>query len=133
MLRTQRTSPFYAAWRSAAADLYAELRAGLEASDFEKVGDAVEKSALAMHASMFAASPALIYWSPATLAAMECVYELRASGTFAYFTMDAGPHVKVLTLESDAPAVRRALETVSGVQKVMISGVGGDARLVEGA
>jgi diphosphomevalonate decarboxylase len=133
MLRTQRTSPFYPGWRSAAPEIYARLRAALVAGDLDVVGEAMERSALAMHASMFAASPGLIYWSPATLAAMERVMELRAGGAFAYFTMDAGPHVKVLTLVDQADGVRRELETVPGVQKVMLSAGGGGAKIVEGA
>jgi diphosphomevalonate decarboxylase len=131
MLLTQRTSPLYPGWREAAPRIYTELRAALAAGDFEKVGEGMEQSTLCMHGSMFAARPGLIYATPATLAAIERVRELRAGGTFAYFTMDAGPHVKVLTLEPAAEAVRRALETVPGVLRVLVSGAGGPARLQE--
>jgi diphosphomevalonate decarboxylase len=129
MLRTQHTSPYYDGWRTSAPRIYLELRQALLRGDFERVGEAMEQSALGMHASMFAANPPLIYLSPVTLAAMECVRALREAGTFAYFTMDAGPHVKVLTLAEQAPVVRRALETVPGVHKVMLSGVGAGARI----
>jgi diphosphomevalonate decarboxylase len=131
MLLTQRTSPLYPGWRDAAPGIYAELRAALEAGDFERVGEAMEQSTLCMHGSMFAARPGLIYATAPTLAAIDCVRELRAAGTFAYFTMDAGPHVKVLTTEDAAGAVRRALETVPGVLRVLVSGAGGPARRVE--
>ena len=131
MLLTQRTSPLYPGWRESAPRIYAELRAALETGDFERVGEAMEQSTLCMHGSMFAARPGLIYATAATLAAIDCVRELRAQGTFAYFTMDAGPHVKVLTLEPSAAVVRRALETVPGVQRVLVSGAGGPARLVD--
>ncbi|HWO11800.1 MAG TPA: diphosphomevalonate decarboxylase [Polyangiaceae bacterium] len=131
MLLTQRTSPLYPGWRDAAPRIYAELRGALQAGDFEKVGEAMEHSTLCMHGSMFAARPGLIYATGATLAAIDCVRELRAAGTFAYFTMDAGPHVKVLTLEPAADAVRRALETVPGVLQVLVSGAGGPARLMD--
>jgi diphosphomevalonate decarboxylase len=130
MLRTQHTSPYYEGWRTSAPRIYLELKQALLAGDFERVGQAMEQSALGMHASMMAATPPLIYLGPATLAAMDCVLTLRERGTFAYYTMDAGPHVKVLTLAEHAPAVRRALETVPGVQKVMLSGVGAGARIL---
>ena len=131
MLLTQRTSPLYGGWRDAAPHIYGELRAALEAGDFERVGDAMEHSTLCMHGSMFAARPGLIYANPATLAAIERVRELRASGTLAYFTMDAGPHVKVLTVEPSVADVRRALETVPGVLRVLVSAAGGPARIVD--
>ena len=131
MLHTQRSSHYYPAWRAAAPGIYSELRSALLRGDFEQVGEAMEQSTLCMHASMFAAVPALIYWNPSTLAAMAAVRELRAAGTLAYFTMDAGPHVKVLTLADQAGEVRRVLETVPGVQRVMVSSAGGGARIAE--
>jgi diphosphomevalonate decarboxylase len=131
MLHTQRTSPYYDAWRTTAPRIYADLRAALLVGDFERVGAAMEQSTLCMHASMFAAAPGLIYLNPSTLAAIDVVRALRARGIFAYFTMDAGPHVKVLTLADQAIAVRRELETVPGVQKVVVSSAGGNARVTE--
>lgn len=131
MLHTQRTSPYYEAWRSAAPHIYSDLRGALLRGDFEQVGIAMEHSTLCMHASMLAATPGLSYWSPSTLTAMDAVRELRARGTFAYFTMDAGPHVKVLTLAEHADDVRRGLETLPGVHQVIVSGAGGGARIVE--
>lgn len=133
MLGTQKTSPFYDAWRNAAPGIYSELRSALARGEFERVGAAMEHSTLCMHATMLAAAPALIYWSPQTLAAMSCVRDLRAAGAFAYFTMDAGPHVKVLTLADQAERVRRELESVPGVHQVLLSAAGGPARIVEGA
>lgn len=131
MLHTQSTSPYYAAWCSSAAALYAAMRRHIAAGDLEALGEAVEHSALSMHASMLAARPALVYFAPATLAAMQCVYELRRQGTFAYFTMDAGPHVKVLTEPAQAAAVARALAAVPGVHRVIETGAGPAAHLLD--
>jgi diphosphomevalonate decarboxylase len=131
MLHTQETSPYYAAWRSAAPLIYSELRGALARGELERVGEAMERSAPCMHASMLAAAPAIIYFTPQTIAAMNCVRELRAAGTFAYFTMDAGPHVKVLTLAEQAERVRRELETVPGVHQVLVSAAGAAARILE--
>ncbi len=49
-----------------------------------------------MHASAIAAAPGVIYWLGATVEVMAAVRGLRASGTGAWSTIDAGPHVKVL-------------------------------------
>ncbi len=127
MGHTARTSPYYAAWLSAAPPVYRELRAALAARDFDALGAAMEHSALMMHASMLAARPALLYFSPVTLAVIERVRELRASGMPAYFTIDAGPHVKVLSLPERSAELARALAEVSGVKRVLVSGAGPDA------
>ncbi len=132
MLHTQASSPYYEAWRQTAPQVYRELRAALLVGDFQKLGDAMEHSTLLMHASMLSSRPALIYLNPATLAAMHCVRELRQRGTFAYFTMDAGPHVKVLTLAEHCSHVQRQLSSIPGVQRVIQSGAGEGARVLEG-
>ena len=49
-----------------------------------------------MHASAMAADPAIIYWNAATLAAMRASARCARAGIAGFFTIDAGPHVKVL-------------------------------------
>ena len=73
----------------------------LAANDFERVGQLTERNALAMHATTRTATPAFSYLTEESHKAMEFVRELRAAGHACYFTMDAGPNVKVLCLEED--------------------------------
>ncbi|HVU01958.1 MAG TPA: diphosphomevalonate decarboxylase [Polyangiaceae bacterium] len=127
MIRTKETSPYYAGWVSHAPKLFERIRQGILDRDLAAIGPAVEASALAMHASMFASDPPIVYFAPVTLAVMDRVRELRAGGIPAYFTMDAGPHVKVLTLPESAPGVAEALGAVPGVLQVIRSGSGPDA------
>jgi diphosphomevalonate decarboxylase len=132
MRHTLATSPYYPAWVAAAPALFAEVERAIVARDLETLGAAVEQSALMMHASMLAARPALVYFAPATLRAMERVRELRRAGTLAFYTMDAGPHVKVLCETSERDGVATALGAVDGVERVIVSGPGPGA-YVEGA
>lgn len=131
MQLTQQSSPYYSSFREHAPAAYREVRAALLASDLERLGAAMEHSTLLMHACMLAAQPPLLYWSGATVSALRCVQELRRAGTIAFFTIDAGPHVKVLTRASDSPRVSAALQSVPGVQRLIVSGVGGPARQLE--
>jgi len=129
MKLTARTSPYYPAWVAEAPRVYERARAALTARDLPALGEAMEQSALMMHASMLAARPGLLYFAPATLALIARVKELRAGGVPAYFTIDAGPHVKVLTLPERAAAVQSALAEVPGVVDVLVSAPGPDATL----
>jgi diphosphomevalonate decarboxylase len=101
------------------------------ARDFERLGRAAEHSALMMHASMLAANPAILYFSPASIAVIARVHELRKQGIRAFVTMDAGPHVKVLTLPETAQQVEAALLRVSGVERLIPCEPGPDAHLVD--
>jgi len=112
------------------ADL-AEARAAIEARDLPRLGTVAERSALRMHATALGADPAVIYWNAATLAAMHATLGLRARGTAAYFTIDAGPHVKVLCAAADAPAVARELHATPGVLRTITASPGPGARVLE--
>lgn len=134
MQHTARTSPYYPSWVADAPRLFEEVKAAVLARDFQRLGPAVEQSALMMHASMLAASPALIYFRPATLAVIEVVRAQRRAGLAACFTIDAGPHVKVLVEPRDAASVRAALAGAEGVLRVLESEAGPDAQvLADGA
>jgi diphosphomevalonate decarboxylase len=127
MQHTASTSPYYPAWVADAPRLFTEVKAAVLAKDFARLAPAAEQSALAMHASMLAASPALIYFRPATLAVIEAVRAARRSGVAACFTIDAGPHVKVLVEPQHVAAMKRALSDVEGVLRVLESTPGPDA------
>jgi diphosphomevalonate decarboxylase len=127
MQHTARTSPYYSAWVTDAPRLFDEVKRAVLGKDFERLAPAVEQSALMMHASMLAAAPALIYFRPATLAVIEAVRAERRKGVAACFTIDAGPHVKVLCTAEAAPALKQLLAALPGVLRVLESGPGPDA------
>jgi len=131
MDHTAATSPLYRAWLDLVPRDLAAAEAALAAGDLEQLGAITEANALAMHASAIAARPAVIYWQPATLAALAEVRALRAAGRAAWATMDAGPHVKVLTTTGDAAAVAAALRGVPGVTDLSIAAAGGPAALLD--
>jgi diphosphomevalonate decarboxylase len=130
MDHTAATSPFYAAWLQLVPKDLAAAEAALATRDLAALGDVTENNSLAMHASAIAARPGVLYWKPATLALIAAVRTLRQNGRAAWATMDAGPHVKVLTTVDDADHVARALANVEGVTATTISGPGGPAYVV---
>jgi diphosphomevalonate decarboxylase len=131
MDRTAATSPYYRAWIAATERDLPEARAAVAERDLPALGRVAERSALRMHACALAAEPPIIYWNPATLAAVTAVLALRAAGTAAYFTIDAGPHVKVLCAAADAPATEAALGAVPGVTRTLVAAPGPGAQVIE--
>ena len=55
---------------------------------------------------MMAARPGLQYLLPESFSNLEKVRELRADGHEVYATMDAGPNVKLIFLQSSEAAVQ---------------------------
>ncbi len=128
MLETQRTSPYFPAWVESAPSTAAQVHGAILARDFEALGIAAEASALRMHAAALAAAPAIVYWNGATIEALAEVRRLRASGVPVYATIDAGPHVKAITLEASAKKVAAALAAVPGVLRIIEARPGLGAR-----
>ena len=88
------------------------------------LGAIMERSALTMHASMWAAQPAIRYFKPVTLALMDEVERFRDGGAPAFYTMDAGPHVKAICTADAAVSVRAALESTDGVLDTLEARIG---------
>jgi diphosphomevalonate decarboxylase len=131
MAHALKKSPFFPAWlESHEADL-AAVRQGILDRDLAVTGQAAERNCLKMHAASMAASPPLLYWKPATLAVMHRVLQLREEGTAAYFTIDAGPQVKIICPWPQRDTVAAAIREVPGVRSVLLSEPGGAAELVE--
>ena len=95
------TSTTFDEWIRQSEQEYKDMLVHLKENDFKKVGELTEKNALAMHATTKTATPSFSYLTDASYEAMDFVRQLREQGEACYFTMDAGPNVKVLCLEED--------------------------------
>lgn len=133
MDHTRDTSPFYRGWIAAVPGDLATAREAVQSRDFEKLARVSEASCLAMHAVMLSSRPGLVYWNAATVACIQCIRALQAEGIAVFFTIDAGPQVKAVCLPEHSTRVTDALRAVSGVEAVLVSGLGEGARAVEDA
>ena len=95
------TSTTFDEWIRQSEQDYKDMLVYLKENDFKKVGELTENNALAMHATTKTATPSFSYLTDASYEAMDFVRQLREQGESCYFTMDAGPNVKVLCLEED--------------------------------
>lgn len=110
MKRTVETSPFFSGWLEAAANDLKAIKEAIAVKDFTKLGQVVEANALKMHATTLGANPPFMYWQSATIEVMQQIQLLREQGIEAYFTIDAGPNVKVICQPEEEYAVYQALE-----------------------
>lgn len=96
MNHTVATSPLFDAWPGRAEADCAAMETAVRAGDFATLGPLAEANALAMHATMMAARPALVYLKPGSWAVLERLWHARSQGLDAYATMDAGANVKLI-------------------------------------
>lgn len=124
------TSPLQAARVASAPDRLARCRAALLARDFAAFTDVVEADSNLMHAVMMTSTPPLFYWEPITLAIIKAVRRWRSEGLPVCFTIDAGPNVHCLCPRESAPEVERRLRENLDVNRLLVAGPGGPARLL---
>ncbi len=130
MQLTARTSPFYAAWVSAQEADLAAMRQAIQQRDFQQVVAIAEHSCLKMHGLMLSARPGLLYWNSTTVLIMHRVREMREKGIPVFFTIDAGPQVKVICPPEVTDTVAHYLQSIPEIQKIYRTGLGNGARLV---
>ncbi len=99
--------------------------------DFDLLAGIVELDSDMMHAVMMTSSPALHYWTAATIDVMSAVRAWRQEGLSVCYTVDAGPNVHVLCLEKDLLEVRSRLGKLPTVKNILVAHAGGPARLME--
>ena len=103
-----KTSTYFDEWVKQSEIDFVNMKKYLAENDLEKVGILTEENALRMHKTTETANPPFSYFNEKTYEAMDFVKNLRNNGEKCYFTMDAGPNVKVLCLEDD-------LEKLAGI------------------
>lgn len=130
MNHTMESSPYYDEWIATVEPAIATAKTAVSERDFEALARVAEASCLQMHASAIAADPGVLYWRGVTVELIHHVRELRADGANAFFSIDAGPHVKVFTVPSEAERVAESLRDVDGVVDVIHARIGGAAEVV---
>lgn len=130
MNHTARTSPFYKSWIESHDQDLNQATQAVKDGNLPVLGKLMEHSTLKMHATMLAAEPGFSYIEPLTLTVINQVRKLRKSGYNCYFTMDAGPHVKVLCPTSEAKAIASDLRNISDITQINISPLGPGAFVI---
>lgn len=96
MRRTVETSSFYSGWLKTTEDDLITAKKAIAAKNFVQLGEVAEANGLRMHGTTLGAVPPFTYWSPESIKVMQLVRKIRQQGVPCYFTMDAGPNVKIL-------------------------------------
>lgn len=110
MARAVNTSPYYPAWIQTATKQLKEIKQAIKEKDFTSLGQISELNALEMHVLNLSSTPHFSYFEPTTISIMNLVERLRARGIECYYTIDAGPNVKIICQEKSSLQVQKAVK-----------------------
>lgn len=131
MKQTIETSPLYNAHVESCEEDLENIKQAIKNRDFTTLGKIAEHNAMRMHATMLSSNPPIIYFKEDSIRAIEKVQSMRAKGHEIYYTMDAGPNVKILCRKSETQSIVEELKKEFDESKIIISDIGGDATVKE--
>jgi diphosphomevalonate decarboxylase len=99
--------------------------------DFKRLGRYAEADALDMHFVAMKSYPPIFYWEAGTMDLIKKVTSWRTEGIDAYFTIDAGPNVHILTTPEHEAEVVKRLKKLDYVKRVIKSKPGKGPHLTD--
>ncbi len=124
MKASVETSPLYKKWIEESEKNISQMIQAIKNKKLKKVGEIAEKDCLQMHETIRTSRPKIEYFQDATYTIINCIKNLRKIGISCYFTIDAGPNVKILCLEDNSTRIKDIIKSIDGVQDVIVCSVG---------
>jgi diphosphomevalonate decarboxylase len=127
--QSAQSSPFYQARLDRISKKIADVKQALSEKNFTTLGELVEAEALEFHSILLTSTPSMIAWYPGTVEVMLAVQAMRAEGVPAYFTINTGFNVHVLTLPEHEATVQKKLSELSSVKQTLTAKIGKGPRI----
>ena len=129
MAQSVSTSPMYNGLLSSVEDDLEKMRRGIKERDFSLVGKIAEENCLKMHAVMMTTKPSIIYWNDTTIKIIQSVIDWRENDLESYFTIDAGPQVKILCLENNVKKIVENCKKIGGIKDIIVAKPGEGSKI----
>jgi len=130
MAQSVSTSPLYSGWLLSVDEDIRIMRKGIKERNFSVVGKIAEENCLKMHAVMMTTKPSIIYWNDVTINIIQSVINWREKGLESYFTIDAGPQVKILCSENNVEKIVENCKKIEGIKNIIIAKPGKGSKIV---
>ncbi|UQS86615.1 diphosphomevalonate decarboxylase [Nicoliella spurrieriana] len=130
MQSSVETSPYYPAWRNQAHLDLIEMKRAINTNDFKTIGHIAETNAMRMHALTLSADPSFTYLNADSLAVIELVRSLRMNGIDCYFTMDAGPNVKIICQQLNESIIITHLQQLFADENIVVCKPGPGVKII---
>ncbi|HRS02345.1 MAG TPA: diphosphomevalonate decarboxylase [Bacteroidota bacterium] len=131
MQTSAETSPFYSAWLNSTKDDIESLHSAIINKDFETMAEISMESCIKMHSVMMTSKPPMFYWNRNTYAIIEFVRKLHFLKYPIFFTIDAGPQVKIITIPEESDKILKKIKDLNNILKLYVVNLGSGATILE--
>ena len=124
------TSPYYSSWvNEQDKDIKKALKA-IKNKDFLSLASVSEFNCNKMHRVMETSDPPLLYRNEVTQNCIKQINEIKMSGIDIFYTIDAGPQVKIICKPDDTDTVISKMKLVPNIHNIIEAGLGEGARII---
>ncbi|MHA1586187.1 MAG: diphosphomevalonate decarboxylase [Candidatus Heimdallarchaeota archaeon] len=128
---SKETSPMIQG-RLDVVDSYLErMRKAIAEKDFTLLGQTAEADCNLVHSIALTSKPKLSFWIDETLRTIKLVKTLREGGIEAYYTVDTGANMHILTLPQYAAEIETILNKIPYVVKTIVCKPGDGTKIVD--
>tara|TARA_B100001250_G_scaffold208861_1_gene179277 strand:- start:1245 stop:2234 length:990 start_codon:yes stop_codon:yes gene_type:complete len=128
---SRKTSPHYQSWLDSNKTDIEIAKLAIEEKNLKRLGEVSEDNCFLMHKVMSTSSPQINYMTERT---NHCIQEIKAArkdGTDLFFTVDAGPQVKIVCNQEDKESIKDRLINKPYVMKLVEANIGLGARVID--
>ena len=128
---SKRTSPLYQDWLGRNdKDISLALEA-INEKDMSRLENVTEENCNFMHEVMKTSTPPIIYMNNVTHSCLAEIENLRASGHKLFYTIDAGPQIKIICDPKSANTIKDTISQRTDVIDIIHTGLGGSPRIID--
>lgn len=124
------TSPLYKPKLARSQERWQAMIAAIQDKNLAALGMLIEAEALEMHSIAMTSKPPIHYLSEQTTELIRWLCEERTKGAFeAYFTVDAGPNVHIISQPHDVDTIATTIQAHFAVETILYDRCGGGYEL----
>ena len=128
---SRKTSPFYKDWLSVNDQhIYLALNA-IKEKDIIALEKVAEENCKMMHEVMETSIPSISYMTNLTHSCLSEIENLRSLGHKLFYTVDAGPQVKIICDPESSKIIKDTIIDRTDVIDVIQAGLGGSPRIID--
>ncbi|NHJ32762.1 MAG: diphosphomevalonate decarboxylase, partial [Asgard group archaeon] len=107
-----------------------KMRNAIKEKNFTLLGQTAESDCNMVHSIALTSNPKLSFWTEETIATIKLVEDLRKGGIKAYYTIDTGANMHILTLPEFVAEIKMILGKLPYVVKTIVNKPGDGAKII---
>ena len=128
---SKRTSPLYQDWLDTNEKHISLALDAIKEKNMSRLEKVTEENCNFMHEVMKTSKPSIIYMNDVTHSCIAEIENLRASGHKLFYTIDAGPQIKIICDPKSTNTIKDTIAQKTDVIDIIHTGLGGSPRIID--